>query len=55
MQQNKKLKKDVDFPIPETSYEKVKSKMHKFNSRNARILGSPLETTMQKKECNKNN
>jgi hypothetical protein len=55
MQQNKKLKKDVDFPIPETSYEKVKSKMHKFDSRNARILGSPLETTMQKKECNKNN
>jgi len=37
MQQNKKLKKDVDFPIPGTLYEKVKSKMHKFNSRNARI------------------
>jgi hypothetical protein len=40
MQQNKKLKKDVDFPIPRTSHEKVKSKMHKFNSRNARIRGS---------------
>jgi len=40
MQQNKKLKKDVDFPIPRTSHEKVKSKMHKFNSKNARILES---------------
>jgi predicted nucleotidyltransferase len=40
MQQNKKLKKDVDFPILGTSHEKVKSKMHKFNSRNARIPGS---------------
>jgi hypothetical protein len=41
MQQNKRLKKDVDFSIPGTSYEKVKSKMHKFNSRNAWIPGSP--------------
>ena len=30
---------------------KVKSKMHKFNSRNVRIPGSAWQTPKQKKEC----
>jgi hypothetical protein len=46
-------KKDVDFPIPGTSYEKVKSKMHKFNSTNARIPGSAWQTPKQKKRVHK--
>ncbi|KAJ6959560.1 hypothetical protein NC653_037798 [Populus alba x Populus x berolinensis] len=44
MQQNKKLKKDVDFPIEKqgTSHEKLMSKMHKFNSTNTRISGRTI-------------
>jgi hypothetical protein len=53
MQQNKKLKKDVDFPIPRTSYEKVKSKMHEFNSRNARILKVHERHPTRKKSATK--
>jgi hypothetical protein len=36
-----------------TSYEKVKSKMQKFNSINARIPGSPWQTPKQKKRVHK--
>ncbi|KAJ6959563.1 hypothetical protein NC653_037801 [Populus alba x Populus x berolinensis] len=51
MQQNKKLKKDVDFPIEKqgTSDEKLMSKMHKFNSMNARISGMKILKSSQSK------
>jgi hypothetical protein len=41
IQQNKKLKNDVDFPGSGTSSKIVMSKMQKLTSRNAKIPGSP--------------